>query len=116
MTTQQAQTETKPRKQPLYIHGYYSLQDIKYDLLKIIEPHDGYMFNRKDTEHVRNLFNEYLGDLRRAYKIREYNIYTTVKDNAITYDVSIKIHKDRAFKKLKIHVGRLNYVSPKKVS
>lgn len=117
MTTEQAQTKERTQNQgPTYIHGYYSLQDIKYDLLKIIEPHDGYMFNRKDTEHVRGLFNSYLGDLRRAYKIREYNIYTTVKDNAITFDVSIKIHRDRATKKLKIHVGRLNYVSPTKAA
>ena len=101
-----------PRLPPLYISGYYTLHDIKFDLLKIIEPYDGYMFNRKDTEHVRGLFNNFLSDLRRAYKLREYNIYTTVKDNAITFDVTVKIHKDRAVKKLKIHVGRLNYVSP----
>jgi len=101
-----------PRLPSLYISGYYTLHDIKFDLLKIIEPYDGYMFNRKDTEHVRGLFNNFLSDLRRAYKLREYNIYTTVKDNAITFDVTVKIHKDRAVKKLKIHVGRLNYVSP----
>tara|TARA_R110000851_G_scaffold210900_1_gene363444 strand:+ start:146 stop:541 length:396 start_codon:yes stop_codon:yes gene_type:complete len=101
-----------PRLPSLYISGYYTLHDIKFDLLKIIEPYDGYMFNRKDTEHVRGLFNNFLSDLRRAYKLREYNIYTTVKDNSITFDVTVKIHKDRAVKKLKIHVGRLNYVSP----
>jgi hypothetical protein len=108
-----APAHTMGSKPPsLYISGYYTLHDIKFDLLKIIEPYDGYMFNRKDTEHVRGLFNNFLSDLRRAYKLREYNIYTTVKDNAITFDVTVKIHKDRAVKKLKIHVGRLNYVSP----
>jgi hypothetical protein len=66
-----------PRLPSLYISGYYTLHDIKFDLLKIIEPYDGYMFNRKDTEHVRGLFNNFLSDLRRAYKLREYNIYTT---------------------------------------
>ena len=94
---------------PYIIGGTYSLQDIKYDLLKIIEPHDGYMFNKKDTDNVRSLFISYLGDLQRSGKLREFNIYTTVKDTAITFDVSIKLHRDRAAKKLKIHVGTLQY-------
>ncbi len=99
-------TKAQPR---LTISGSYTISDIKYDLLKIIAPYDGYMFNRKDTEQVRSLFNSYLGDLKFTGKIKEYNIYYTVKDNAITFDVGIKIYRDRAIKKLKIHVGTLQY-------
>lgn len=91
------------------IGGTYTLQDIKYDLLKIIAPHDGYMYNRKDTDKVRTLFESFLNDLRRSYKIREFVIRDTEKENAITYDLEIRIHKDRSPKKLKIHVGRLLY-------
>lgn len=91
------------------IGGIYTLQDIKYDLLKIIAPHDGYMYNNKDTAKVRSLFNSFLGDLKKGYKIREYEIRDTEKENAITFDIEIRIHKDRSPKKLKIHVGRLLY-------
>jgi len=91
------------------IGGIYTLQDIKYDLLKIIAPHDGYMYNNKDTVKVRSLFNSFLGDLKKSYKIREYEIRDTEKENAITFDIEIRIHKDRSPKKLKIHVGRLLY-------
>ena len=89
------------------IGGSFSLQDIKYDLLKIIEPHDGYMYNGKDVSHLRHLFICYLNDLRKAYKIREFNIDNTEKGNAYTFDVEVKISKDRTSKKLKIHVGKL---------
>lgn len=89
------------------LSGNYSITDIKYDLLKIIEPYDGYMYNRKETERVRSLFDAYLSDLQKFNKLQQYNIFYTVKDNAITFDVSVKIHKDRSQKKLKIHVGTL---------
>ncbi len=92
-----------------YIAGLYSIQNVKHDLLKIIEPYDGYMFNRKDTDKVRSLFISYLGDLRNSKKIYEYHIYSIIKENAITFDISIKLHKDRSAKKLKIHVGTLQY-------
>lgn len=93
----------------VFIKGTYALQDIKYDLLKIITPYDGYMFNHKDTDKVKSLFTSFLDDLRKAYKIREFDIQTTDKENAITFDVIVRIHKDRSPKKLKIHVGRLKY-------
>ena len=98
-----------PQRSNYYIAGVYSIQNIKYDLLKIIEPHDGYMFNRKDTDKVRSLFISYLGDLRNSKRIYEYHIYSIIKQNAITFDVSIKLHKDRSAKKLKIHVGTLQH-------
>lgn len=88
------------------IGGTYNIQDIKYDLLKIIQPHDGYMVNKKQTNQVERLFKSYLGDLQDSYKIREYEISTTEKTNAVTFDINIKIHRDRAPKRLKIHVGR----------
>lgn len=89
------------------VQGIYTLADIKYDLLKIIEPHDGYMYNHKDVAHLRHLFITYLNDLRKSYKIREFNIDNTEKDGAYTFDVDLRIQKERANKKIKIHVGKL---------
>ena len=91
----------------VFIGGIYTLQDIKYDLLKIIEPYDGYMYNQNSTNEVVRLFNAFLGDLKNAHRIREYEITATDKDNAVTFDIVIRIQKDRSPKKLKIHVGRL---------
>jgi hypothetical protein len=91
----------------VFIGGIYNLQDIKYDILKIIEPYDGYMYNQTDTDRVTHLFNSFLGDLRQARKIYEYEVTTIDKDNAVTFDVVVKLHRDRSPKKLKIHVGRL---------
>ena len=88
------------------IDGSYTLADIKSDLLKIIEPHDGYMYNHKDVAHLRHLFISFLNDLRKAYRIREFNISNTEKGNAYTFDVEVRIHKTSASKKLKIHVGK----------
>lgn len=89
------------------IGGSYSIQDIKYDLLKIIEPHDGYMYNRTDSDHVKTLFDAFLNDLRSSRHIFGHSIYVSAKDTAITYDVSIRMNRDRSPKKLKIHVGKL---------
>jgi hypothetical protein len=105
MTTETAKTATAT--DAYNIGGSFSLQDIKYDLLKIIEPYDGYMYNGKDTTRVRGLFEAYLGDLKRCHKLQEYNIFSSAKDNAVTFDVSVKIQRDRSAKKLKIHVGAL---------
>lgn len=105
-----SETITKTPAPSVYrMSGSYSIADIKYDLLKIIQPYDGMMYNRKDTDKLRQVFDAYLGDLRRADKIREYNIYYTVKENAITFDIGVKIQRDRTPKKLKIHVGMLQY-------
>lgn len=87
--------------------GTYNLHDIKYDLLKIIEPYDGLMYNRKDTEVVHKLFQEYLTDLKDSWQIREFSIYNTAKDAAVTFDVSVRLQRGRSNKKLKIHVGKL---------
>lgn len=87
--------------------GYYNINDIKYDLLKIIQPYDGYMYNEKETNKLISVFNSYLGDLRRSYKIYSFEIADTEKENAITFDIQIKMQKDRSPKKLKIHVGKL---------
>tara|TARA_B100001248_G_scaffold262730_1_gene261804 strand:+ start:23195 stop:23611 length:417 start_codon:yes stop_codon:yes gene_type:complete len=94
------------------IPGIYTLQDIKYDLLKIIEPHDGWMFNEKDSDRVKALFESFLGDLQGSRKIFNFTIQVTEKENAYTYDVQIKINKDRSPKKLKIHVGKFVYTDP----
>lgn len=85
-----------------------SLNDIKYDLLKIIEPWDGVLVAGKPGP-VRNLFNAYLGDLSKEGLIYDYSIETTNRDNAITFDVHVRIAAHRSPKKLKIHVGIFEY-------
>lgn len=90
-----------------YIGGIYSLQDIKHDILKIIEPFDGYMYNQKETESIKSLFIKFLGDLKRSSRLHEYSIENTDKDKAVTFDLTIRLHRDRSPKKLKIHVGKL---------
>ena len=92
--------------------GYYNINDIKYDLLKIIAPYDGYMYNDKDTNKLVSVFNAYLGDLKGSWKIFSYDIVNTEKENAITFDIQIKMQKDRSPKKLKIHVGKLVMPTP----
>ena len=43
----------------IFIPGHYTLQDIKYDILKMIAPYDGYMYNETETSKVTGLFNSY---------------------------------------------------------
>lgn len=93
----------------VFISGSYNLQDIKFDLLKVMKPHDGYMYNETDTQKVTDLFQTFLGDLKKAHKIYAFNIVSSDKENAVTFDISVQIHRDRTPKKLKIHVGRLAY-------
>jgi len=82
-----------------------SLQDIKFDLLKIIEPYDGVLYGETTYVLVTNLFDKYLGDLKNWRMIADYTIASTERDNSITLDVAVKLSADRSPKKLKIHVG-----------
>lgn len=83
-----------------------SINDIKYDLIKIIEPYDGRLESKEGSElQVKKLFNSYLTDLSKTRKIQDFTIVSSVRDTAITYDVNVKINADRSPKKLKIHVG-----------
>ena len=100
---------TSASTQYFRLMGYYNINDVKYDLLKIIAPYDGYMYNEKETNKLISVFNSYLGDLKRSYKIFSFEIANTEKENAITFDIQIKMQKDRSPKKLKIHVGKLWY-------
>lgn len=80
------------------------INDIKYDLLKIIEPYDG-LLERGKTKPIYHLFVSYLNDLRKAGTIREFNVSTSTRDVATTFDISVRVSADRTPKKLKIHVG-----------
>ncbi len=83
-----------------------SINDIKWDLIKIIEPFDGILENKPRGEtSIRRLFEAYLKDLRSDQQISDFNVYSNIRDTAITYDVSIKVASDRSPRKLKIHVG-----------
>ena len=85
-------------------HNYININDVKYDLLKIIEPWDG-ILEQEQSGPVYKLFSSYLHDLRREGKIKEFNIYSSNRNTAITYDVAVKFSAERSPKKLKIHVG-----------
>lgn len=81
-----------------------NINDIKWDLLKIIEPYDGRLM-KSQWQPVIRLFDAYLGDLKNENVIKEFVISYTIKDHAITYDVQVKFNMDKSAKKLKIHVG-----------
>jgi hypothetical protein len=81
-----------------------SLNDIKFDLLKIIEPWDG-VLEVGNPKPVRGMFNAYLTDLQKERMIYDYSIDTTTRDNAYTFDVNVRLSPTRSPKKLKIHVG-----------
>ena len=87
-----------------------SINDIKWDLIRIIEPWDGRLENKPESEQiVLKLFKSYLGDLVKQRKIQDFTIVGSIRDTAITYDVAVKIAADRSPKKLKIHVGIFQY-------
>lgn len=81
-----------------------TLNDIKHDLLKIINPHDG-LLEANNPRPVRKLFIAYLHDLQKERAIFDFSVDTSNRDNSITFDVNIRIQSYRAPKKLKIHVG-----------
>tara|TARA_B100001248_G_C27391948_1_gene462936 strand:+ start:2191 stop:2499 length:309 start_codon:yes stop_codon:yes gene_type:complete len=87
-----------------------SINDVKYDLIRIIEPYDGILEAKSTSElTVKKLFGAYLNDLKDQSKIQDYTITSVIRDTAITYDVAVKISADRSPKKLKIHVGIFQY-------
>ena len=87
-----------------------SINDVKYDLIRIIEPYDGILEAKSTSEStVKKLFRTYLNDLKHESKIQDYTITSVIRDTAITYDVAVKISADRSPKKLKIHVGIFQY-------
>jgi hypothetical protein len=81
-----------------------NLNDIKFDLLKIIEPYDGFLETTKPNA-VRRLFVAYLCDLQTAKSIFDFSIDIDASQNVTTFNVSIRLMNGRAPKKLKIHVG-----------
>ena len=86
--------------------GRVSVNDIKWDLIKIIEPYDGILATNDGSERtIRRLFTTYLSDLKYVGLINDFNVSSNIRENDITYDVSIKMSQDRSDKKLKIHVG-----------
>lgn len=81
-----------------------SLNDIRYDLLKIIEPHDGWLSPGK-TKPVRRLFIQYLLDLQHAKLINDFNVDSTDRGATMTFELSIRMTLGKPPKTFKIHVG-----------
>ena len=94
-----------------------SINDIKWDLIKIIEPYDGRIENKAGSDTaVSSSFTSYLSDLKQQGKIQDFNIVSSLRETAITYDIAIKLSADRSPKKLKIHVGIFQYPWVKKAA
>ena len=109
MSNTTTKTKTNARTNAYRINGNYNINDVKFDLLKIIQPYDGLMHNDKDVNNIRSLFISYLNDLKHSWKIFSFNVENVEKDNAYTYDIHVQMHRERSPKKLKIHVGKLVY-------
>ena len=63
-----------------------SINDIKWDLIRIIEPWDGRLENKTESEEIiSKLFNGYLADLSKEGKIQDFTIVGSIRDTAITY-------------------------------
>lgn len=103
-----AQLLNSRRKNKMARNNFININDVKYDLLKIIEPWDGILEEGK-SEPVYRLFSAYLNDLRKFGKIKDFTISTTDRETAITFDVAVKFSIDRSPKKLKIHVGTFQF-------
>lgn len=88
--------------------NFISLNDIKYDLLKIIEPWDG-VLEQKNPRPVRQLFISYLSHLQKDKLIYDFSIDTSNRTDGFTFDVNVRIAASRSPKKLKIHVGAFQH-------
>lgn len=90
-----------------------SLDNIKYDLLKIAEPYDGVMYEGSGNL-VAGLFMSYLRDLRHDRVIYGFELMEEqYKENAVTFDVMIQLTNDRNAKKIKVHVGTYKSAWPR---
>lgn len=90
-----------------------SFKDIKWDLLKIIEPWNG-ILEEKNPSPIKKLFSAYLTDLQKKKLIHDYSIDVSDrivqnKKTAFTYDVNIQVIQNRNPKTLKIHVDTYNH-------
>jgi hypothetical protein len=90
-----------------------SLDNVKYDLLKIAEPYDGIMYEGSGYL-VTGLFTSYLTDLQQDRLIYGYEILEEqYKENAVTFDIMVQLTHDRNAKKIKVHVGTYKSAWPK---
>ena len=85
-----------------------AMSDIKYDLLKIMEPYNGIILSDAEDgnqKKLRSLYKSYLEDLRIERRIYNFSIDTSVNEKSMTYEIGICLEQGRRPKKLKIHVG-----------
>jgi hypothetical protein len=85
--------------------SFISVNDIKFDLLKVAEIYDGLLQDGLGYL-ASDMFSKYLDDLKNDNQIYSYEITDVVlKEQSYTYDINVQITQDRTPKKLKIHVG-----------
>ena len=68
-----AQQFNSRRNNTMARNSFININDVKYDLLKIIEPWDGILEEGK-SDPVYRLFVSYLNDLRKFGKIKDFTI------------------------------------------
>ena len=61
----------------------------------------GICIMKKKLNQLISVFVNHLGDLREARKIYSFEIVPTEKENAITFDIQIKMQKDLVQKNLR---------------
>jgi hypothetical protein len=90
-----------------------SLENIKYDLLKISEPYDGIMYEGSG-ELVVGLFHSYLNDLCKNRLLYGFEIMEEqYRENAVIFDIMVQLTHDRNFRKIKVYVGNYKSAWPK---
>jgi hypothetical protein len=90
------------------MNNLISISDIKYDLLKIIEPYDG-VITKNNAKVVERKFSVYLDDLKKDAALKEYTITLSQKNDSIMYDVGLKLTNEKSPKKLKIYVSTFSH-------
>jgi hypothetical protein len=90
-----------------------SIKDIKFDLLKIIEPYDGRM-EHKSNRPVQNLMLSYLYDLKNDKAIHDFSLNSSKSEKAHTFEIKIKRQQNDTLKTLKIHVANFQHPWVKK--
>jgi len=97
-----------------------SLNDVKYDLRKIVEPYVGNLEYARTTTRVggqysnapvsnkpakiRRMMHRYLTDLQKSKTIIDYSLTSQQRDMSLTFEISLQINKYREPKIIRIDV------------
>ena len=85
------------RKIPIVVH------DIKYDLLKIMEPWNGRL-TKNSPGPVRRLYSEYLKDLAKSKLIKDHSIDIDKNEKSHIFYVNVRTLSKNSPQVIKIYV------------